>query len=78
VRLACNLQTEFSIVGYRPPLDSGALDEDDENNFQQNNGLRRSYPVIKPLISGSVDEFHKPNNQKDLRRAIQCSRLTVE
>ncbi|SRR6266436_1385880 len=23
--------------------------------------LRRVYPLIKPLISGSVDEFHKPS-----------------
>jgi YD repeat-containing protein len=51
---------EFRIrVSTPPPLISGSVDKDHEPKALRYQDLWRTYPPIKPLITGSVDEWRK-------------------
>jgi hypothetical protein len=49
-----------------PPLITGAVDEAMNSKTLRHHNLRRANPLIKPLISGSLEEFHKSNFENDL------------
>ncbi len=68
--------TETKIKRNPPlPLDSGTPDGMYNRKTFPNNDLRRGQPVSKPLDTGSLDEFHKPNSRNQLRRANRCPSL---
>jgi hypothetical protein len=58
-----------------PILDTGSVDATYKHKVLSPKELRRDNPLIKPLISGSVDESHKSNERKELRQPIHCPSL---
>jgi hypothetical protein len=48
------------------PLDTGALDETIKCKTLLHQNLRGAYPLTKPLIGGSVEQFHKLNSYQGL------------
>jgi hypothetical protein len=51
-------------------LITGAVDEAMNSKTLRHQNLRRANPLIKPLISGSLEEFHKSNFENDLRQTL--------
>jgi hypothetical protein len=60
------------------PLITGTVDEAMNSNALRHHNLRRANPLIKPLSSGSVEEFHKPNLENDLRQTPLPNRLKLD
>jgi hypothetical protein len=53
-------------------LITGAVDEAMNSKTLRHHNLQRANPLIKPLISGSLEEFHKPNFENHLRQTLHC------
>jgi hypothetical protein len=54
-------QTEVSVtlnLTTGPPLNTGSLAEAMNSKTLRHQNLRRANPLIKPLIGGSVEQFH--------------------
>jgi hypothetical protein len=55
------------------PLDSGTVDENHKRKSLLDSHLRRSHPLIKPLISGAVDEMQGKDNKSEFWRPYEVA-----